>query len=187
MTNADPAHVEGGFPLDTGNDGGSGPRFLPQLRSRWWTLLLGASLMFNLLVGGLAIGHRFRGDGMGERLMGASFVQLVPRKFFFELPRERRRELLKVVRDESHDFRRLRTGSSETAMRLADVLESPAYSAADMQAAVNAFSVGTESLAARSGTVASKLIGMLTPEERKLLAISIRERRADGMGKRGRD
>ena len=35
--------------------------WLPQLRSRWWTLLLGVSLMANLLVIGLALGFGYEG------------------------------------------------------------------------------------------------------------------------------
>ena len=48
-------------------------RFVPQLSSRWWTALLGLSLMANLLIAGLVLGTRYRGD---DRIMGASAVQV---------------------------------------------------------------------------------------------------------------
>ena len=49
-------------------------------------------------------------------------------------------------------------------------------------AAIDAFTTGSESLAAGGGTVVMEIISKLSPEERKLLAVSIRDRaaRADG-------
>ena len=38
------------------------PHFLPVLQSRWWSLVLGFSLMINLLIAGAFIGVRLR-DG----------------------------------------------------------------------------------------------------------------------------
>jgi hypothetical protein len=62
--------------------------WLPHLRSRWWAVVLGLSLMLNLLVGGIMLGGAF-GPHRMERLSGASYVQLIPRSFFRQLPKER--------------------------------------------------------------------------------------------------
>ena len=43
--------------------------YVPSLHSRWWTGLLGLSLMANLLVGGAIIGKAFHG-GRGENMAG---------------------------------------------------------------------------------------------------------------------
>jgi hypothetical protein len=150
-------------------------RFLPQLRSRWWSALLIGSLMLNLLVGGIAIGN-FAMNGPPDRLMGASYVQLIPRRFLQELPRERRRELMEIVRNNRADLRALRKASEDSALKLAEALEKDAYTEADAMAVITAFSTGSESLAAKGGAVVLDIIRKLTPDERKLLATSIRER-----------
>jgi hypothetical protein len=43
---------------------------------------------------------------------------------------------------------------------------------------VSAFTTGTESLAAKGGDVVVKIVSQLTPEERKILAQTIRQREA---------
>jgi hypothetical protein len=85
-------------------------RFVPQLNSRWWTALLGLSLMANLLIAGLVLGTRYRGD---DRIMGASAVQVFPRSFLRDMPRERRNELMGIVRRDMRGLRDMREGSSE--------------------------------------------------------------------------
>lgn len=150
-------------------------RLLPPLRSRWWTLLLGLSLMLNLLIGGLAVG-RFVGGGPMERMMGASYVQLIPRSFFADLTKERRRELLDIIRNNRDELRDLRAASDATSLALAADLEKQPFSATDVQNTVSKFSTGTESLAARGGSIVVEIVSMLTPDERQLLARSIRER-----------
>jgi Spy/CpxP family protein refolding chaperone len=150
-------------------------RFLPQLRSRWWSALLIGSLMLNLLVGGIAIGN-VASHGPSDRLMGASYVQLIPRRFLQEMPRERRRELMEIVRNNRADLRALRKASEDSALKLAEALEKDTYTEADALAVITAFSTGSESLAAKGGSVVLDIIRKLTPEERKQLAASIRER-----------
>jgi uncharacterized membrane protein len=157
----------------------SGPVWLPRLVSRWWSLLLGLSLMLNLLVGGIIAGSRF-GDGRMERLTGASYVQLIPRKFFHDLSGDRRDTLMQIVKDNRDGLRDLRNASEATSLKLADVLEKPDFSIDDVRQTVTAFSTGTESLAARGGELVVKIVSQLTPEERKLLAAAIREREARG-------
>ena len=162
-----------------------GGGWLPQLRSRWWTLLLGLSLMLNLLVGGVIVGGAF-GPHRAERLAGASYVQLIPRNFFRSLSRERRDELMQIVKDNRDDLRGLRDAYESNSLKLADALEKDSFSIDDVRSTVTAFSTGTESLAARGGDVVVKIVSQLTPEERKQLAQSIRQRDDKG-GRRKRD
>jgi hypothetical protein len=164
-------------PAADGNTGAGKRRYLPQLRSRWWTLLLILSLMANFLVVGLALGFRFEG-GRPERMMGASYIQLVPRDFLRQLPRERRAELMGVVHGKLHQLRELRATSQASPLLLADALDNPNATDADIKAAVDAFTTGSGSLAAGGGAVVLDMVAKLTPDERKLLAQSIRDRAA---------
>jgi uncharacterized membrane protein len=150
-------------------------RHVPKLKSRWWTGLLGLSLMLNLLVGGLALGHRF-GPERAERMAGANLIQLVPRKFIADLPRDRRRELLKIVREAGKPFRDGPRHPAAQAVELAKVLEMEPYDAVVAKAAVDGFALGPDSTAARSSAIVWTVIAALTPEERKALAVAIRDR-----------
>jgi hypothetical protein len=98
------------------------PRWLPLLRSRWWTVVLGLSLMANLLIVGLAAGTMWKGRGDG-RMQGASYVQLVPRSFFRDISKDRRDVLMQIVRGHRDDLRELRKASDAASLKLADVLD----------------------------------------------------------------
>lgn len=153
------------------------PRFswIPQLRSRWWTAVLGVSLMLNLMIGGIVAGARF-GEGRGDRMTGASYVQLIPRKFFRDISSDRRNALMQIVRDNRDELRNLREASEGSGLKLADVLDDQNFSIDEVRKTVAAFSTGTESLAARGGEVVVKIVNQLTPDERKFLAAAIRDR-----------
>lgn len=158
--------------------------WLPQLRSRWWTALLGVSLMLNLLVGGILLGNRISGS-RDMRLSGASYVQLIPRSFFRELPNERRKQLMQIVRDNRDDLRSLRKQYEGSSLILAELLEKADFTPEELRQSVATFTTGTESLAARGGEVVVRIVSQLTPEERKLLAQAIRKR--DEAGKKHRN
>jgi uncharacterized membrane protein len=146
---------------------------VPPLRSRWWTGLLVVSLMANLLVGGLIAGRILYPHEM-DRMMRDSFVQLVPRKFFVDLPSQRRKELMQFLRDHRGELKALREASQTTVAKLADALEN--YDTATVKSVIDSFATGSESLAAKTGAVVMDLVTKLTPEERKKLAETIRER-----------
>jgi hypothetical protein len=148
----------------------------PNLNSKWWKALFVVSLMLNLAVVGMIVGAKLQGFGPGDRLMGASYVQLIPRKFFHDLTRDRRNELMKFVRDNRDDFRSLRAAADGTSLKLADALERETFSLDEVKSTVNEFATGTQSLAARGGDVVVKIVEQLTPEERKDLAAAIRAR-----------
>ncbi len=150
-------------------------RFVPRLVSRLWTVLLGLSLMANLLIGGLILGHRF-GSGGPDRFANTNMIQLVPRSFLMELPRDRRRELLKIVREGMKEIGGIRAGSSALALKLADVIEKPELNSVELSAAIDAFATGNESIAAKSAVLSKNVLTKLSPEERTLLATAIRER-----------
>jgi Heavy-metal resistance len=124
----------------------SSPRrsWLPKLKSRWWTMLLGVSLMLNLLVGGMIVG-RLSGHGDVERLAGVSYVQLIPRRFLQELPHDRRKEMMEIIRQNRPDLRNLREASEASSVKLADVLDKDAFSLDEVRATIREFSTGTES------------------------------------------
>ena len=148
---------------------------LPTLKSSWWTALLGLSLMLNLLIGGMAIGRHFR-DGPNDRLMGVSYVQLIPRRFIQELPKQRRKALMDIIHQHRPDLRNLRNESESNGQKLADVLENQNFNIEDVRSTVKDFATGTESLAARGGDVVVQIVQQLTAEERKTLAQTIRDR-----------
>jgi hypothetical protein len=154
-------------------------------RFSWLAAALIASLALNLLFVGAGVA-RFLVREPPERVAGLSQVQLIPRKFFSELERPRRAELLGVFRDMGPAFRDGRRAAREEIAALAAALEAEPYDAARVMATVDSFSLRSGALVTAGGQTALKLIAMLSPEERKLLARHIRQRAERGRGeKRG--
>ena len=141
-----------------------------------------ASLALNLLFVGGAV-TRFAMHGPPERFTGSSQVQLIPRKFFGELDRSRRSELLAIFRDYGKEFRKGRKSVREEAVNLATALEAEPYDPAKVTAVVDTFSARSSGLVDKGGEAALALIVRLGPEERKQLARQIRLR--DDGGRRG--
>ncbi len=151
---------------------------VPQLHSRWWTVLLVLSLCINLLVAGSIAGRVLHGPPQPDGIAAQGFGQLVPRKFFGDLPRDRREELLSVIRSNRDEFRAMRDQAQATALKLADVLSDPNYDPEKARAVIADFTTGANSLAARGGSVSMALLDKLTKDERILLANEIRDRAA---------
>ena len=158
-------------------------RYWPAQGSRWWSALLIASLALNLFVGGAVATRILRHDGP-ERFVGASYTQLIPRRFFAEIDRERRRALLDILKQYRKDFRADREGTEAAAAKLADALLIEPYDVEKVKLVVNEFASQTGKLAARGGDAALDMIALLTPEERKILAQAIRDRASHGKGKK---
>ena len=158
-------------------------RYWPAQGSRWWSALLIASLALNLFVGGAVATRILRHDGP-ERFVGASYTQLIPRRFFAEIDRERRRALLDILKQYRKDFRADREGTEAAAAKLADALLIEPYDVEKVKLVVNEFAGQTGKLAARGGDAALDMIALLTPEERKILAQAIRDRASHGKGKK---
>jgi len=143
--------------------------------TRWWTALLIASLALNLFIGA-AIATRFFTHGGPQRFIGASYTQLIPRGFFAEMPRERRKVLLDILKQYRKDFHADREGTEAVAAKLADALVSEPYDVEKVKLVVGEFASQSGKLAARGGDAALDIIALLSPEERKILAEAIRER-----------
>jgi Heavy-metal resistance len=144
-------------------------------RSKWWQALLIGSLALNLLVGG-AVVTRMVTHGGPDRLMGVSYTQLIPRRFFAEMPRERRRVLLDILKKYRDDFRGDRDASGQVAVKLAEAIVIEPYDVEKVKLVVNEFTSQNGKLAARGGDAALDILSVLTPEERQLLASTIRDR-----------
>jgi hypothetical protein len=166
----------------------TGPAAPSAVRSwSWLKLALIASLAFNLLFLGAGLA-RFLVHDKPERVMGLTQVQLIPRKFFSELDRDRKAELLGIFREFSPQFRDGRRAAREEVTVLASALEAEPYDPLRVKSAIDGFSARNVGLIASGAEAAMTLIDRLTPEERKRLAIHIRERADRGRGdKRGSD
>jgi Spy/CpxP family protein refolding chaperone len=148
----------------------------------WLKVALVVSLAVNLLFIGGGV-TRFLMRDPPDRVAGLSQVQIIPRKFFSDLDSARKAELLGVFRQMSPSFREGRRALRADLALIAAALDAEPYDQARVQAAIDSFSAHSENLAASGGQAALKLIGMLTPEERKLLATQIRQRQEKGRGR----
>lgn len=164
------------------------PPDAPPRDFRWIKYLLVASLAVNLLFAGGAVA-RFFVHGPVERYSGLSQMQLIPRRFLGELDGGRRAEILKVFRDFAPSFRDGRKAVREEAMNLAAALEAEPYDAGRVKDVIDSFSSRSSDLVRAGGEAALKVIAMLSPGERKLLAQNIRMRDDDNhrKGPRGKD
>lgn len=145
-------------------------------RRNWLRWLLIASLALNLLIGGAVAARFFMPERM-ERMMGLNnATQLLPRRFLHDLPRERRRQLLDVLKAHGEAFRAARTEMRAATAQLAAALEADPYVAADAESAIMAFSSAGGGVIKTGEAAAREVLAMLTPEERKMLAKRLRER-----------
>jgi uncharacterized membrane protein len=155
----------------------------------WTMFLLVASLAVNLLIAGAA-GMRYFYPERLERWSGASFTQLLPRRFLSDLPADRRREFLDLLKSRREVFRESRSGMRDVALRFAAALERNPYDQAEVTAAIQDFTKLSAQMV-DSGTLATlQIVQKLTPEERSLLAQHVRERverMRERRGKRQKD
>lgn len=150
-------------------------RYWPAQGSRWWTALLIASLALNLFIGA-AIVTRYFTHGGPQRFIGASYTQLIPRGFFAEMPSDRRKVLLDILKQYRKDFRADREGTESVAAKLADALVNEPYDVEKVKLVVSEFAGQSGKLAARGGNAALDIIALLSPDERRILADAIRDR-----------
>lgn len=154
-------------------------RYWPGQGSRWWTALLIASLALNLFIGA-AIATRYFTHGGPQRFIGVSYTQLIPRGFFAEMPSDRRKVLLDILKQYRKDFRADREGTESVAAKLADALVTEPYDVEKVKLVVSEFAGQSGKLAARGGDAALDIIALLSPGERKILAEAIRDRASRG-------
>jgi Heavy-metal resistance len=152
-------------------------RLIPMLRSPWWIGLLVVSLMANLLVGGVIIGSKMR-RGSGPFAAIENRAQLLPRYFFAELPRERRRELMDVFESKRDQLMRNRVAADAVTLKFADALEEQNASVEKLKSVVDEFTFGSASMVKQGNEIVLDVVAKLTPDERTILARAIRERAA---------
>ena len=155
------------------------PPATPQRRFGRTGALLLASLAINLVFVGGGV-TRFFMHERPDRMSGISEMQLIPRKFFGDIDRDRRGELLGVFKGYRGEFRDGREARRQLAAALADALEATPYDEVKVKAAVEAFSTRSSELIARGGNAALEFIGKLNDKERRDLARRIRERSSGG-------
>lgn len=149
--------------------------WLPDTSHGLWRLCLLASLMINVVILGLLLGHQYRNNPM-DRPGAANYMQFVPRRFFMELAPERRRELGLAFRTSKADIQKARSVSTDNATKVAAELVRPDFDATRIAALIDGFTTGPDSVAARGGTVLKDFYAKLSPEERALLAKAIEDR-----------
>jgi uncharacterized membrane protein len=141
----------------------------------WTMFLLVASLALNLLIAGAA-GMRYFYPERLARWSGASFTQLLPRRFLSDLPEDRRREFLDMLKSRREVFRESRAGMGDVALRFASALERNPYDEAEITAAIQDFTRLSTQMVDSGTLVTLQIVQKLTPEERSLLAQHVRER-----------
>ena len=151
-------------------------------RWTWWQVLLVISLALNLLVGAAAA-TRFFHHPRPERLVGTSYLHLIPKKFFADLGQARREELLAHVKEHRDRFREGHQKSRAVAENLADALDAAPYDEARVRAVLDEFTGNGTNQIGIGAKAALDFVSRLTPEERILLAQRIRERAKGGKRK----
>ena len=101
-------------------------------------------------------------------------------RFFFppppDLDRERRKELLAVLRKYARDFRDSRLDARKHSARLADALEAEPYDQQLVAAAIQAYADTGNQLVSHGQKATLDFVAMLSPEERKMMATRLRQR-----------
>jgi uncharacterized membrane protein len=154
----------------------AGRSLLPDMSAKGWRWVLLASLMVNVLVAGVVLGHVF---GFGPPMMhqpGGPLVDYAPQRFFANVAKPRRKELTQPFRQGREDFQKFRSQSGLRAVAIADALAKQPFDGDALNALVDSYSVGPDSPAAMGAALVKDLYAKLTPEERVLLAQEIRAR-----------
>lgn len=154
----------------------------PPRRRRLIGLVLLVSLALNLLVAGFFIARELRPEKY-RRITGPGYTQLIPRKFFFDVSRDRRAELVEAMRAHRKLFRGHRRELRDSAKLVADALEAEPFDQATLEAAIQAFRGKSVELIDEGGKIGTSFFAMLNDEERKQLGKRIRQR-AEGRRKK---
>ncbi len=154
----------------------------PPRRWTWWQVVLIVSLALNVLVGAAAV-TRYFSHPRHERMTGVGYLHLIPKKFFADVGRPRREELLDHLKEHRDGFRDGRQKLKAVAENLAAALEAAPYDEARVRATLEEFSANGVGQIGLSAKAAQDFITRLTPEERVLLAQHIRERAKGGRRK----
>jgi uncharacterized membrane protein len=111
-----------------------------------------------------------------ERYVGATYAQLVPRRFLADLDRERRKELLAVLRKYTRDFRDSRLDARKHSAHLADALEVEPYDPQQVAKAIQDYADTGNKLVSHGQKATLEFVALLSPQERKMMATRLRQR-----------
>ena len=154
----------------------------PSRHRRWIGLFMLVSLAFNLLVAGFFIAHELRPEKY-RRISGPGYTQLIPRKFFFDVDRDRRTELVEAMRAHRKLFRGHRRELRDAAKLVADALEAEPFSQTALDAALQVYRGEATEMIDAGGRIGASFFAMLSDEERKQLGKRIRQK-AEGRRKK---
>ena len=148
--------------------------------ARWKSILLIVSLGINLAIAGAIVAHKFFGHDHRKhyraRISGPGYTQILPRKFFFDISRDRRKELVTDLKKNRKEFRQLRKDLRAVAIGVADALAADPYDAEATKKALAAYEAQANGMVGKGKSIAIEFFAKLTPEERKLIAKRIRDK-----------
>jgi uncharacterized membrane protein len=136
-------------------------------RGRRWLLV--GSLALNLLVAGALLALWIKGPPPHGRHPPSQTAFGIMR-FSGQLPPERREAVRKHLRDARDELGALRDELRAARTKAAEALASPNYSAAELQAALEAISAADNRLREMGTATMLRAIGELTPEDRQKLS-----------------
>lgn len=149
-------------------------------RIRWGRWALIVSLAFNVLIVGFVASRAYHFGGKHWR-DGSPVMQVFRQggKFVKDLPRERRRELGKMIKSRRDEFRLDDAEVKAAVTALAEAIRQTPYDAQRTEEALVKLQEQAETLITRGRTVTMDMIAELTDEERGHLA----KRLLNGAGK----
>jgi len=142
-------------------------------RWSWLWVALIASLAINLAIVAAVVAHKTVGPPRHRSITGPGFTQILPRAFFRELDRDRRKELVGELREHRKGFRELRKRLRERARDVAAALRAEPYDEASVTKALQVYEAEAQSMVVRGRGIAGNFFKRLTPEERKSIANEI--------------
>ena len=147
----------------------------PPRRWRWLGLLLLLSLAVNFVIAGFIIAHKLK-PKRHTRITGPGYTQIIPRNFFFDVSRERRKELVKTMRSHRKTFRGRRRELRDAALKIADALEAEPFDRNALELALDGYRGEAVEMIDEGGRIGRTFFDLLSPEERKLVSKRIREK-----------
>lgn len=142
-------------------------------RWSWLWVVLIVSLAINLAIVAAIVSHQAVGPHRHRSITGPGFTQILPRAFFRELDRDRRKELVGELREHRRGFRELRKQLRKKARDVAAALRAQPYDAEAVTKALQAYEAEAQTMVVRGRSIAGNFFTRLTPEERKLIANEI--------------
>ena len=158
----------------------------PRRRRRWVGIVLLISLALNLLVVGFFVAHKLRPDKY-RRISGPGYTQIIPRRFFFDVDRSRRGELVQAMRSHRKEFTGYRKQLRAAAKKVADALAAEPFDQAALDEALKGYQQEAVGMIEKGGKIGQTFFAMLSDDERKLLAKRIRQKAEGRRRKKKKD